>query len=578
MLMLRRNEKDFLARFDLKYQEKFQKNLVTLNSRVNQTALNITPLGLEGSQADLEDLKRHLASYEELFNQVVHNNLNVGLDHESGIRGKLRKTVHEVESALKRLDLTVLTVDMLMLRRAEKDFMLRKDVKYLEKFNGLYDVFSADLAATGLQSEQRDAINNKMSAYRAMFIDFVEQHKILGLTPKVGLHGKMRSSVHRTEVLIEKVSTQLSNQIANLSNEVKTRLLILTAVFTIIILALIFALSNSIISRIRTFHNHLSELANGNGDFNASLNVSGKDEVTRLSIAFNQFVENLSTTFGQIPKFSQQLKDASSENAMISDETLNIAMTQQQKSERVVQSLVQMEQGVENIISGTSKAADTARITNDTVIQGKKKINDVGSSISSLAEKLASSAQVVQDLEEDSRNINAVLDTIKSIAEQTNLLALNAAIEAARAGEQGRGFAVVADEVRTLANRTQDSTTQIQSLIESFQANVSSTAQVMEQGSKGASQTVEQTVIATEMLDKISEAVTNIVGLNTGIYDVSQSQSLISNEISTELHTINNQAEETVNKAREGGYSSGRLNKIAADLELLTKAYRSDLQ
>jgi methyl-accepting chemotaxis protein len=173
-----------------------------------------------------------------------------------------------------------------------------------------------------------------------------------------------------------------------------------------------------------------------------------------------------------------------------------------------------------------------------------------------LAKKLQSSAEVTKDLEENSDNISTVLDVIRGIAEQTNLLALNAAIEAARAGEQGRGFAVVADEVRTLASRTQDSTTQIQSLIEAFQSNVKSTVAVMQEGASGASSSAKNAENAIQALDVISNTVNKIFELNSSIASASEEQSAISNNINNTIHRINETAKDTAIQTDKTSQSS----------------------
>ncbi len=571
MLTLRRNEKDFLARLDIKYQQKFDQNFELLMRDINK----IKSLIHGREQKDqISDLARYLHAYHKAFNEIVSYHKKIGLNPESGLRGQLRKSVHAVEELLKETRSIQLTADMLMLRRNEKDFMLRKLDKYIDKFERNDAVFTRHLNASLLNDELKQHILSKMEIYHSKFIEFAQGYKQLGLTPKQGLQGKMRSTVHKTEEIFQSVSDQFLKNIVFESDAVFNKMASITLFFMIIIVGAVLSISHSINARLGKLYNYLSDVVLKSGDLSAKLNIQGQDEVTAISHLFNQFVGNLKETVSQIPTFSENLEKESRINTVVSEKTHQLAISQQTESDEIIKVVQQMISASDEITKNIRIAAVSAEEANESVLAGKQVIQEVSSSIDILATKLQSSADVTKDLEENSNNISTVLDVIRGIAEQTNLLALNAAIEAARAGEQGRGFAVVADEVRTLASRTQDSTTQIQSLIESFQENVQSTVNVMQEGSEGASSTAENASNAMNMLNKISATVNNIYELNSGIAGASEKQNIVSNTINKSIFNINQMAEETANQAREASQSSAKIKSIAFDLQSLISTYR----
>ena len=573
MLTLRRNEKDFLARLDEKYVGRFNKNVSILKENIK----SISNLNVEmdlGKNEEIQGILKYIDDYESSFLKIANINREIGLDHNSGLRGDLRSSVHSVESKLKNLDSIQLTADMLMLRRNEKDFMLRKLDKYIGKFSKNYKIFVQNLELSELDSGVKQDIRKGMSEYRTMILEFGQQYKVMGLTPKTGLHGKMRSDVHQVESAFDSLMMDLSEIVEDRSNSVYSQLLVLVAVLVGLIFGAIFAISRSINVRLGIIQSHLTDVAVGAGDLSVSLEVNGKDEVTVISTLFNQFVENLKKTFSQIPAFSESLGIASNINAGISSETYKLALLQQKKSDEMVEEIHQMVSATDKITGNIHTAASFSEHANESVGEGKNAIHGVSLSINTLADALQSSAELTHDLEGDSDDISAVLEVIRGIADQTNLLALNAAIEAARAGEHGRGFAVVADEVRTLASHTQDATTKIRTLIESLQGNVTNTVRVMRDGADGATSAVEAASNAIRSLDEIGDAVNVMVDLNEEISNASEEQSDISKNISTNILGINEAAKEAAAQSNRASESSVDINNIASDLELLISSYK----
>ncbi len=573
MLMLRRNEKDFLARLDLKYQQQFKNNMAILLTEINQTLSNIRLMNLhQGSSSS--SLIQDIQAYHSAFNDLVTLHQKIGLTPSSGLRGHLRQAVHQAEHELKQLKQIQLTADMLMLRRNEKDFMLRKLPKYIAKFNRNYAIFMQHLLASELNQQNKTLISDKMKTYQAGFIALSQGYKQLGLTPQSGLHGKMRNTVHKTETIFNDLNQTLTNKLTQEEQQIQMQFLLLFGLTLCLIMALLLTITHAVNSRMTQFKNHLADIALKKGDLSKTLKLTGNDEITEVSKLFNQFISNLKTVFQQIPQFSERLEQASNDNVAVSEQTLQLSVAQQEETEQITLAMQQMLIASNEITENIHNAANSAEEANKSAQKGKDAIQSVDTSINSLAESLKESTEVTKNLEKDSANISMVLEVIQGIAEQTNLLALNAAIEAARAGEQGRGFAVVADEVRTLAQRTQDSTHQIQSLIDNLQTNVNNTVSLMQEGSTFATATAKNSTSAIQTLDEVSDSVNKIFELNTTIASTAEEQTAVSNNINKHVLNINEMTKDAVSHSNIVNQSSHKIKDIAVDIHLLTTNYK----
>jgi methyl-accepting chemotaxis protein len=234
----------------------------------------------------------------------------------------------------------------------------------------------------------------------------------------------------------------------------------------------------------------------------------------------------------------------------------------------------QMSATVQEVASNAEQASASADDGNNAATDGNRVVGQTISAISNLASDVQTSADVIETLKGDSENIGTVLDVIKNIAEQTNLLALNAAIEAARAGEQGRGFAVVADEVRTLAQRTQESTTEIEGLVEALQSGAQQAVDVMGNSRDQAENTVSQARLAGESLDAITQSVETIVNMNTQIASAAEEQSATTEEINRSVINIQDIAEQTAAGAVQTAASSTELNNLGEQMRGLVAKFK----
>lgn len=319
----------------------------------------------------------------------------------------------------------------------------------------------------------------------------------------------------------------------------------------------------------------MNDIAEGEGDLTKRLDEKGKDEVALMGKAFNRFAEKVRQMVLQVSGSTSQLAAAAEEMSVITNETNQGVQKQQAETEMVATAMNEMTATVQEVARHATEASSAAQNADSEAKHGKDVVQSTVVSINALAKEIEMATQVINKLENDSENIGAVLDVIRGIAEQTNLLALNAAIEAARAGEQGRGFAVVADEVRTLASRTQQSTQEIQKMIESLQQGSRDAVKVMVSSQDKSQQSVEQAVNANKTLDAITDAVTTISNMNLQIANAAKEQSNVAEEINQNVVNISYVVEQTADGAQQTQTASYELANLANQLQSLVGQFKT---
>jgi methyl-accepting chemotaxis protein len=310
------------------------------------------------------------------------------------------------------------------------------------------------------------------------------------------------------------------------------------------------------------------------GDLRATVDYEGKCELARIAKDVNAITANFKTTLEQIAAATAQLASAAEETSAITRDSSASIKRQQSETDQVATAMNEMNATVHEVAKSASQAAGAAHGAEKETTNGKRVVGQTIEVIDGLAHDVEQAADVIRRLAKESENIGSVLDVIRGIAEQTNLLALNAAIEAARAGEQGRGFAVVADEVRTLASRTQQSTQEIQGMIERLQGGTADAVKAMEKSRTQAQAGVGQAAATGSSLDAIMGAVKTINDMNTQIASASEEQSAVAEEINKNITNIRDVALHTAEGSAQTAAASEQLAKLAEELQSLVGRFK----
>ncbi len=331
------------------------------------------------------------------------------------------------------------------------------------------------------------------------------------------------------------------------------------------VILFIVLVQRSIVTPARYLVDNLGRMAQG--DFTHSITANSNDEIGQITRSAAILRDDVGGLVAQINQSVFKVSTSAEEMAHATEMANQAMLQQRQETDQVATAMNEMTATVHEVASNAQLASSSAHQANDEANTGQGVVNEAIRAIGSLVQKVEQAADVIHELEANSQEIGTVLDVIRGIAEQTNLLALNAAIEAARAGEQGRGFAVVADEVRVLAQRTQVSTEEIQTMIEKLQSGASEAVGAMEQSRSQADVTRDTAARAGEVLNAITTSVNSINDMNTLIASAAEEQNSVAEEINRNIVNISHGAETTAETVHQTAASSEELRNVAEELK-----------
>nr|WP_243881042.1 MULTISPECIES: methyl-accepting chemotaxis protein [Shewanella] len=350
--------------------------------------------------------------------------------------------------------------------------------------------------------------------------------------------------------------------------------LMIVIVITLVTATLILFAAQRTVTPIRNMLDNLNDIAQGEGDLTKRLQVHGEDEIAQLGQAFNRFVDKLQHIIRDVTTATHEVQDAS---GSIHAQTQAIAAqlaNHNNETDQVVTAITEMSSTAQEVAMNTTQVAEATHVASDEVAKAQECVDTSLTEISTLMAEINSAADHIQSLNEQSQKINSVLSVIGGIAEQTNLLALNAAIEAARAGEQGRGFAVVADEVRSLASRTQASTLEINEMLSELHRLVSQAVSAMEESQQSCHRSVESSRLISESLGAVTSSVTSINDMSTQIATAATEQSSVTEEINRNIYAIQEIVAELLHSSEEAARVSQTVSHSGDNLGQLVNQFR----
>lgn len=431
----------------------------------------------------------------------------------------------------------------------------------------------ADSSLTGLQSYSQASLESLDEAIRIFEDDIILANSLSGTWSDY--FAQLTSEIDKTYAFNQEMLDTLAQVLEQRMAENFRSMMVLIVSLSLVGLLIIYLYAGFYMATRRTLK-RLSVLMGqvAGGDMTVQVEVDSRDELGALASEFNDTVERIRELIRQVSQTAGEVHQQSQQVESISSESSHAVASQRSQIEQVATAMNEMSATSQEVARSAALAVTSAEQVNTETLNGRKLVESSVEGIGKLAGEIENSVKVINKLADDSSSISRVLEVIKGVAEQTNLLALNAAIEAARAGEQGRGFAVVADEVRTLARRTQQSTEEIEQMIARLQEGVSGAVKAMGASHGMTGSTVEASLKVQEALGNILKSVTQIVDQSQQIAAAAEEQTAVSHDIDHNIVQINQTGERTAEGARQAEQSSNRMGQLVKDLQHIISAFR----
>ncbi|WMN89139.1 methyl-accepting chemotaxis protein [Vibrio parahaemolyticus] len=514
LLNLRRNEKDFLLRSDLKYLEKFNNNVDLFILLEEELAEILTHYDLPSSH----QLRTDLLAYQRGFQTLASASQQYGLNNESGLLGRYEP--------------------------------LLLDAKKLADHQQILALIHFDNAVKAGQFEPNSLGGIDAPELLKVAKQLANQKQIIGVAYNKGLLGETRALSHAVETQFDTFSSMIDSAATQREESMATIKQIITALVLIVLFAFIWQISRSINVRVSSLLATIKTISESN-DISIRCDLAGKDELFDISHHLNDLLEKLERLIQNTQEKSMQLTASTDNMHRELEGVMEQFHTQTDHTASMATAVQQMVATIGEISESTSVAVEGVHQAANNAEQGRTVVEATVTNIGQLSGILSNSQQSISSLNQHVDKIGGAVNIIQEIAEQTNLLALNAAIEAARAGEQGRGFAVVADEVRALASRTHQSTEEITRVVTDIQAQMSAVVSDIDQCNDQG----QQTLSASEQLDaSLQQIITDmhtIQGNSERIASAIEEQGIVMNQVSDSINELNVISENNMQSAKE---------------------------
>jgi methyl-accepting chemotaxis protein len=417
------------------------------------------------------------------------------------------------------------------------------------------------------QNFESDLFSDKSWEHRDVALDILDTDLMPTLEKLQVLVDEM--VLRQSEIMESKSKNLLTEAAASIALQ---SIMALVGVGLFGIIALL--ISRQVCNPLNEMVDALQDVAAGEGDLTRLLKVKSGDEIGQLAAAFNQFSDKVRSVVLEVSDCARELNVSAQQMNQVAADTNSDIMNQTHQIDQVFVSIEDMSSQVKSVVNSTVQAAELAEETSETAATGKSVVDQSLSSSSQLSQDVGNAVVVISRLVNDVDSISGVVGVIRGIAEQTNLLALNAAIEAARAGEQGRGFAVVADEVRNLASKTQDSTEEIHAMIERLQRESGQAVEVMNNGQQQALQSLEHATLAGDALVKINQTVQGMLEMNRQIASSTDAQGSTAAQVNSNMLSIKDLSAHTSNSANSITGMSQQVNSLSNKLEQILGQFK----
>lgn len=560
LLNLRRNEKDFLMRMDTKYRTRFEENLA--NFQVLEQSLLQDVRELDLALPEQSTLTSAMQSYATGMMNLIAAYQQLGLSHEQGMLKTFFASASALVNAAGAYPEHFDTVFRLTL--AGKMLVLDASPQNADEFQTLL---------TQLQPRLMPAMGTAFTQYETVARRVLDQLRMIGLDHNSGLRGEIRSHSHQVESTFAGLKTHLREEVVTAQRTTVTATLAAVVLVVIALLVLSGWISRSIQQRLSSLGDLMREIA-ASHDLRKTADTQGNDELADIAANFNYLLANLRKLIGEVQTAITELGPASVQLQQRSQDSEQAMLQQQGETDSVATAITEMGVTIRDIAANTETAAANADNCYRGAEAGLAEVSATKQQIGVLSQDLSQASDEVASLSTLSDNIGSVLDVIKAIAEQTNLLALNAAIEAARAGEQGRGFAVVADEVRSLALRTRQSTEEITTIIGSLQGQTDQVVEHINRCRSLGESSVCQADSAELKIQQIMADIQQIMDTSTQIATAVEQQSMVSEEIGQNVTAIRDITSLNSTVAHENAQAAEAVASQAHGLEKAIEVYR----